>query len=121
MIGVRTLTILARVFKTFTTINLRTSAPLRNFGNMRPTKDISNDISTASSNPLEVLRNRRLRTEVYYELLVDCGLPFVETVDGDIKATQLLGFGSDSVIFEARTACNERVAIKFGFTPDVLE
>ncbi|CAG8568380.1 5404_t:CDS:2 [Funneliformis caledonium] len=88
---------------------------------MDPTKNISNDISTASSNPFKVLCNMHLRTEVYYKLLIDCGLPFVETVDGDIKATQLLGLESDSVIFKACTACNERVAIKFRFTLNVLK
>ncbi len=95
-----TLSILARVFKTFTTINLRASASPRNFGNMGSSKDISSNISTASSNPFEVLLNRRLRTKVMYELLVEHGLPFVRTADGNIKATQLLGLGSDSVIFK---------------------
>ncbi|CAG8642576.1 3806_t:CDS:2, partial [Paraglomus brasilianum] len=119
--GRDTLRILARVFKTFITIDLRAAASPRNFGNIGSTKDISSMASYNSG--FNILFDRRARTEALYEMLVEHGLPFVTTADGDIKASRLLGLGSDTVIFEARTVCNERVALKFsfGFTSEVLE
>ncbi|CAG8673425.1 6925_t:CDS:2, partial [Paraglomus brasilianum] len=125
-----TLLIVGRVFKTFAQANigrLRASASPQELESFFPDKDIANVDSPNTTSTSFTHRHLNINKGLYNVILQwaakrsQFGLPIVSTGIGEVEAYRILGTGSSSVVFEAYTPDNVRVALKYSLDDRCLE
>ena len=126
-----TLLIVGRVFKTFAQANigrLRANASPRELESFFPDKDIANVDSPNTTSTSFTHRHLNINKGLYNVILQwavkrsQFGLPIVLTAGiGEVEAYRILGTGSSSIVFEAYTPENVRVALKYSLDDRYLE
>ena len=125
-----TLLIVGRVFKTFAQAEigrLRANASPRELESFFPDKDIANVDSPNTTSTSFTHRHLNINKGLYNVILQwavkrsQFGLPIVSTSIGEVEAYRILGTGSSSIVFEAYTPENVRVALKYSLDDRCLE
>jgi len=125
-----TLLIVGCVFKTFAQADigrLHANASPRELESFFPDKDIANVDSPNTTSTSFTHRHLNINKGLYNVILqwaVKCsqfGLLVVSTSIGEVEAYRILGTGSSSIVFEAYTPENVRVALKYSLDDRCLE